>query len=236
MDGYPAAGTQLVTIDTTTGTHTVVGPLGGGIADVDALAFSEQDGKLNAIDDDTENLLRIEPSTGAASVVGNTGTTWGTTYGMTCKSTCTTPTYDVYLWRDLLKPALICTDASQPTCDPGTLKYCTRYYWRVVAKNCCGETQGPFWSFTTVPYPCWNSPTQCHGDADYTGDVKGSDFLCLKNSWYKCYPDPLYNPCWDFDRNGCVKGSDFLTLKNNWYQSVPPDCAPGGSCPPGAGK
>jgi hypothetical protein len=146
------------------------------------------------------------------------------------------PTYDVYLWRDLLKPALICADTSQPTCDPGTLKYCTRYSWRVAAKNCCGETEGPIWSFTTVPYLCWDSPTQCHGDADNTGDVKGSDFLCLKNSWYKCYPDPLYDACCDFDRNGCVKGSDFLTLKNNWYQSVPPDCGAGGSCPPGAGK
>ena len=71
---------------------------------------------------------------------------------------------------------------------------------------------------------CWNYPTQCHGDTDNDGEVKGSDFLALKASWYKCAPDPDYNPCADFDRDGCVKGSDFLILKSNWYQTVEPDC------------
>jgi len=79
---------------------------------------------------------------------------------------------------------------------------------------------------------CWNWPTQCHGDTDNDGEVKGSDFLALKTSWYKCYPDADYDPCADFDRDGCVKGSDFLILKNNWYQTVPTDCAQGGTWPP----
>ncbi|MHC4620679.1 MAG: dockerin type I domain-containing protein, partial [Planctomycetota bacterium] len=77
-------------------------------------------------------------------------------------------------------------------------------------------------------YPaCWDYLTQCHGDCDNTGDVKGSDFLALKNSWYKVYGGPAYDPCADFDRNGEVKGSDFLILKNNWYQTVPADCTQG---------
>jgi len=79
---------------------------------------------------------------------------------------------------------------------------------------------------------CWDYPTQCHGDTDNDGEVKGSDFLALKNSWYKCYPDPDYDPCADFDRDGCVKGSDFLILKTNWYQTVPADCQSGGTWPP----
>ncbi|MHC4620592.1 MAG: dockerin type I domain-containing protein [Planctomycetota bacterium] len=79
---------------------------------------------------------------------------------------------------------------------------------------------------------CWEWLTQCHGDSDNSGDVKGSDFLALKNSWYKVYPDAAYNPCADFDRDGQVKGSDFLILKNNWYQTVPPTCAKGGIWPP----
>ena len=79
---------------------------------------------------------------------------------------------------------------------------------------------GPAW--------CWSYPTQCHGDTDDTGDVKGSDFLDLKNSWYKCDPDRDYNPCADFDHDGCVKGSDFLILKNNWYQTVEANCPPEG--------
>ncbi|MHC4618416.1 MAG: LamG-like jellyroll fold domain-containing protein [Planctomycetota bacterium] len=77
-------------------------------------------------------------------------------------------------------------------------------------------------------YPeCWDYLTQCHGDCDNSGDVKGSDFLALKNSWYKVYPDAAYDPCADFDRDGQVKGSDFLILKNNWYQTVAGDCTPG---------
>ena len=86
-----------------------------------------------------------------------------------------------------------------------------------------------------IPPPgpaCWDYLTQCHGDSDATGDVKGSDFLALKNSWYKCYPDADYDPCADFDRDGCVKGSDFLILKNNWYQTVSADCTTGGTWPP----
>ncbi|MHC4620730.1 MAG: Calx-beta domain-containing protein [Planctomycetota bacterium] len=84
------------------------------------------------------------------------------------------------------------------------------------------------------PMPaCWDWPTQCHGDTDNTDDVKGSDFLTLKNSWYKVYGvDPEYDPCADFDRNGEVKGSDFLILKNNWYQIVDPNCPTGGTWPP----
>ncbi|MHC4617552.1 MAG: dockerin type I domain-containing protein [Planctomycetota bacterium] len=87
--------------------------------------------------------------------------------------------------------------------------------------GCCDVLRG--W-----PYPaCWDYLTQCHGDCDNTGDVKGSDFLALKNSWYAVYPAPEYDPCADFDRNGEVKGSDFLILKNNWYLTVPANCTPG---------
>jgi hypothetical protein len=82
-----------------------------------------------------------------------------------------------------------------------------------------------------APPDCWDE-TQCHGDTDATGDVKGSDFLALKDSWFKCYGDDGYDPCADFDRDGCVKGSDFLTLKDNWFQTVADDCTVGGTWPP----
>jgi hypothetical protein len=75
---------------------------------------------------------------------------------------------------------------------------------------------------------CWNYLTQCHGDCDNDANVKGSDFLALKNSWYACDPDANYNPCADFDRDGCVKGSDFLILKANWYQTVEANCPASG--------
>ena len=80
-------------------------------------------------------------------------------------------------------------------------------------------------------YPaCWDELTQCYGDSDNSGDVEDSDFLALKDSWYKCYGDLDYNPCADFDRDGCVKGFDFLTLKSNWYKNVPANCTPGDPC------
>jgi formylglycine-generating enzyme required for sulfatase activity len=75
---------------------------------------------------------------------------------------------------------------------------------------------------------CWNYATQCHGDCDNDANVKGSDFLVLKDSWYQCDPDLNYNPCADFDRDGCVKGSDFLVLKSNWYQTVEANCPSSG--------
>ncbi|MHC4621451.1 MAG: dockerin type I domain-containing protein [Planctomycetota bacterium] len=77
-------------------------------------------------------------------------------------------------------------------------------------------------------YPaCWDYLTQCHGDSDNDGWVKGGDFLALKNSWYKCYSHAAYNPCADFDRDGCVYGADFLTLKSNWYKAADANCTGG---------
>jgi len=75
---------------------------------------------------------------------------------------------------------------------------------------------------------CWRHRTQCHGDTDNDGEIKGSDFLALKASWYKCDPDPDYDPSADFDRDGCVKASDFLILKSNWYKAIEANCPPEG--------
>jgi len=96
-----------------------------------------------------------------------------------------------------------------------------------------GDSEDMSFMLFTWPWPpCWGSLTQCHGDVDGDGWVKASDFLALKASWYKCYPDPDYNPCADFDRDGCVKASDFLILKAYWYLSPPADCPRGGVWPP----
>jgi hypothetical protein len=91
--------------------------------------------------------------------------------------------------------------------------------------ECMACSHPDFGEWLRVDRPrCWCYLTQCHGDSDDTGDVKGSDFLALKNSWYKIHPDPAYNACADFDHNGEVKGSDFLILKGHWYQTVDPNC------------
>ena len=35
-----------------------------------------------------------------------------------------------------------------------TLSERTRYYWKIVAKNSCGDSPGQVWSFTTEAEPC----------------------------------------------------------------------------------
>jgi hypothetical protein len=62
-------------------------------------------------------------------------------------------TWDVYFGTDAAPLELIAADLTEPTCCPGELEYDTTYYWKVVAKNCCGQTEGPVWSFTTEPVP-----------------------------------------------------------------------------------
>ena len=56
------------------------------------------------------------------------------------------PSYDVYLGNASNQMSLICSDVSMSMCDPGTL-IGTTYYWQVIAKNQCGSTKGPIWTF-----------------------------------------------------------------------------------------
>jgi hypothetical protein len=70
---------------------------------------------------------------------------------------------------------------------------------------------------------CWG-PTHCHGDTNNDGSVNTTDFFALKDSWMKCDPDPLYNPCADFNKDGCVNTTDFFKMKDNWMQTVPANC------------
>ncbi len=59
--------------------------------------------------------------------------------------------YDVYMGATSDSMTRIATDLHLPTFDPGLLRTHKTYYWKVVAKNGCGETEGPIWSFATEP-------------------------------------------------------------------------------------
>lgn len=62
----------------------------------------------------------------------------------------TTPTvFDVYMGPSCAEMTRIAQDLPVPTCDPGPLTAGSTYFWRVVARNSCGETAGPCWSFST---------------------------------------------------------------------------------------
>lgn len=81
IDDAPA-GSRLVRIDPATGLQTVIGALGSGIFDCNGLGYNPEDGRLYTIDAGTEQLLTINATTGRATVVGPTGTTWGGNYGL----------------------------------------------------------------------------------------------------------------------------------------------------------
>lgn len=79
------AGSRLIRIDTSTGVSTIVGSLGAGIADCNGLAADPASGVLYTIDSGTDNVLRVNRTTGAATVIGGTRGMFGSQYGMAFK-------------------------------------------------------------------------------------------------------------------------------------------------------
>jgi len=58
-------------------------------------------------------------------------------------------TYDVY-FGDTNTPPLVSPGQSSNVYEPGTMNYCTTYYWQIVVWDEHGaSTAGPLWSFTT---------------------------------------------------------------------------------------
>ncbi len=58
--------------------------------------------------------------------------------------------YDVYFGDSNQPDVLYAADLNEPQCPVSGLDCNTTYFWRVVAKNECGETEGPIWSFKTL--------------------------------------------------------------------------------------
>jgi hypothetical protein len=61
------------------------------------------------------------------------------------------PSFDVYLGDSPDHLELVAGYLNAPNCEPGPLRKDTVYYWRVVARNVYGQTEGPLWSFSTAP-------------------------------------------------------------------------------------
>jgi hypothetical protein len=62
--------------------------------------------------------------------------------------------------------------------------------------------------------------------------VYDNDLAILSSAYNRAYPDPVYNPCADFDRDGNVDAGDMAILTSNWKATTLPTCAPGGIWPP----
>jgi subtilisin-like proprotein convertase family protein len=82
--------------------------------------------------------------------------------------------YDVFL--DTVNPPvrLIGSNVRAQQCRASDLVACTTYYWQVVARNTCGETEGPIWSFTTESVPA---------DFDRDCDVDFADLAVFASYW-----------------------------------------------------
>lgn len=91
-------------------------------------------------------------------------------------------------------------------------------------------------SFGEPPPACWFYSTQCHGDADGDCDVDTADWPPYRDSFLKCYGNPAYNPCADYNRDGCVDTSDWPQFRDNFLKTcatgLAQDCPSGGTWPP----
>jgi uncharacterized protein (TIGR02145 family) len=89
-----------------------------------------------------------QPPDGAGSQSVNLTLSW------TCSDPDGDPlTYDVYFGTDN-PPAPVSIGQTANSYDPGTLDYVMYYYWKIVAHDDHSHTtEGPIWSFTTVPPP-----------------------------------------------------------------------------------
>lgn len=63
------------------------------------------------------------------------------------------PSFDVYLGTDPDHLELAGAGLVVPRYDPGPLRKDAVYYWRVIARNVHGQTEGPLWSFRTASSP-----------------------------------------------------------------------------------
>ncbi|MBN1766268.1 MAG: trypsin-like peptidase domain-containing protein [Sedimentisphaerales bacterium] len=124
------------------------------------------------------------------------------------------PSFDVYLGADPNSMALQDTDIIVYWYDPGPLQCGTNYYWQVVARNECGETASPVWSFTTTP------------SGDFTHDciVDLIDWPELAAAWLDmdCSSDNSWCDGADLDHLGNVDLSDLYIFLTNWLIDLNP--------------
>ncbi|CAG1007108.1 hypothetical protein PHYC_03392 [Phycisphaerales bacterium] len=80
LDDSPS-GTRLLRFNNQSNAWLIIGMLGSGASDCNALAATT-DGRLFTINAANATLLRVDPGTGAATVIGPTGALFGSAFGM----------------------------------------------------------------------------------------------------------------------------------------------------------
>ncbi len=123
-------------------------------------------------------------------------------------------TYDVYLGEDPDALSLICPDVFSKECDPyPNLSECGKeYFWKVVAKNCCGETESPIWSFTTE---------YLLGDFDLNCNLDYLDFAVMAYQWQQVPGVPSADIAPPGGDN-FVDMQDAKVFAGNWLDEITP--------------
>ena len=119
--------------------------------------------------------------------------------------------FDVFIGVDPQPVKPVCIGTTETMCDPGVLEPGMTYYWRVVARNSCGETPSLVWMFTTeilptgiptispTPWPT-DSPTPLFTETPQATSTQG--------------PPPGAGPCGRRTAISGMRGSSVLNTSN----------------------
>ncbi|WP_310380115.1 GEVED domain-containing protein [Flavobacterium sp.] len=169
----PSGTTGIWTLVSGTATITTPSSPTSGITGISVsatLRWTISNGQCGTTTDDviiTKNSLptaTITPSPATAA----TGVCYGGSVPVTSvswASTATATSYDVYFGSGSL-PGTVTSNVTTNSYSTGTLLASTTYYWKVVAKNACGDATGSStWTFTTASSPCvvYCTPTASSG-------------------------------------------------------------------------
>jgi len=130
-----------------------------GLSGSATLRWTINNGRCGTTTDDviiTKNTVPTASTTPSPTTAA-TGICYAGTVPVTSISwaaTATATSYDVYFGAGSL-PGTVTANVATNSYSTGTLLGSTTHYWKVVAKNACGEATGSStWTFTTASSPC----------------------------------------------------------------------------------
>jgi len=134
--------------------------------------------------------------------------------------------YDVYLKEEGGSYTKVCSGVYSETCDPGTLKESTTYYWYVVATDEWGEsTTGNVWTFTTnfpPDTPSYPSPydgenwVSISTDLRWLGGDPDGDTVYYNVSFGTTSPPPLVSE----RQKGTIYDPGTLSYSTTYYWKI----------------
>jgi hypothetical protein len=126
-------------------------------------------------------------------------------------------TYDIYGAREDEPMELVARNLTEPWFDPdtetGILDSCTRYFWRVVPRTCCGNQP---------PGPVWRFRTEVAGDITHNGITNFYDYSWMSLMWdTPSCAEPFWCDGADINFSGDVDANDYNILANDWLLICP---------------